>query len=404
MRYPIMVVAFSLQLATAAVAARQERVASPDGRIEVRVDLGETVKYSISHDGKAVMPDMALSLTLDDGTVLGAQPKLENDEHREVNQELRPVYGVKNAVVPDHYNELMLTLKGGYQLLLRVYDDAVAYRWMTSLPGLIRVKGEEVHYQFADDVQVLFPEEESFLTHSERLYKPCRTSEIRSEQFASLPLLVKVPNGPTVVLTEADLHDYPGLYLRGTQGHGLTGRFPAVAVEEKQKNDRTFAVARRADYLAETDGTRRFPWRVAIVVAEDKQLLENETVYKLSPDCVLEDTSWIKPGKVAWDWWNANNLYGVDFPAGINTATYKYYIDFASRYGIDYVILDEGWYKIDGNKSDLLAVVPEIDMEELFRHAEQKGVSLILWVTWKALEDQLDEAPGSVPKVGGGWR
>ena len=400
MRYPIMVVAISLQLATAAVAAQSERVGSPDGRIEVRVDLGEALKYSISYDGKVVMPDMGLSLTLGDGTDLGAQPKLLNAERREVSQQLRPVYGVKNAVVPDHFNELALTFEGGYQLLLRVYDDAVAYRWVTSLPGRIRVKAEEVRYQFADDVQALFPEEESFLTHSERLYRPCRTSEIKPEQFASLPLLVKVPDGPTVVLTEADLHDYPGLYLCGTQGRGLTGRFPAVAVEEKQTNDRTVAVAKRADYLAETAGTRSFPWRVTILADEDKQLLENETVYKLSPDCALEDTSWIKPGKVAWDWWNANNLYGVDFPAGINTATYKYYIDFASQYGIEYVILDEGWYKIDGNKSDLLSVVPEIDMKELSRHAEQKGVKLILWVTWKALEDQLDEALDQFQKWG----
>jgi alpha-glucosidase len=191
-----------------------------------------------------------------------------------------------------------------------------------------------------------------------------------------------------VAITEADLLDYPGMYLTGTRGPGLSALFPAVALKEQKVDDRTVRVTERADYIAQTTGPRSFPWRVLVIAGKDSDLIENETVYKLATPCKLTNISWIRPGKVAWDWWNANNIYGVDFRAGVNTETYKYYIDFASRYGIEYIILDEGWYPL-GN---LLANSPGMDVDELFRYAKKKGVGIIPWVTWKTLEDQLQPA------------
>jgi len=196
---------------------------------------------------------------------------------------------------------------------------------------------------------------------------------------------VDVGEGAKVAIAESDLDDYPGLWLRGTGGNGLAGAFPPYPLKENLTSDRDYRVVESADYIAATAGTRAFPWRVIGIADKDGDLLTNQIVYLLEKPSMVQDTSWIKPGKVAWDWWNANNVYGVDFKAGVNTETYKYYIDFAAKYGIPYIILDEGWYKL-GN---VLDVVPEINMEELAAYAKQKNVGIILWVVWKTLDDQL---------------
>ena len=185
--------------------------------------------------------------------------------------------------------------------------------------------------------------------------------------------------------------------LPAAQSHRpCTASFAACALETKQTSDRDVRVVRSADYLAETQGNRSYPWRVLIIAHEDRQLLESEMVYKLAKPCELPDTDWIRPGKVAWDWWNALNIYGVDFKSGVNTATYKYYIDFASKNGLEYIILDEGWYDL----KDIMKVVPEIDMDELLAYGRQKNVGIILWTTWKALEDKMTEAMDRFEKWG----
>ena len=151
-----------------------------------------------------------------------------------------------------------------------------------------------------------------------------------------------------------------------------------------------------ADYIALTPGTRAFPWRVIGVAQRDADLIVNPIVYLLEKPSQIQDTSWIQPGKVSWDWWNDWNIDGVDFPAGINTKTYEYYIDFASKYKVPYIILDDGWYKL-GN---LLDVSPDIKMDELSAYAKQKNVGLILWTSWKTLDDQLAPALDQFEKWG----
>jgi len=186
------------------------------------------------------------------------------------------------------------------------------------------------------------------------------------------------------------------MYLTGESSTSLHGLFPAVALGERQVRDRTVRVTERADYIAQTRGTREFPWRVLVIAERDGDLVGNQTVFKLSKPLQLEDASWIRPGKVAWDWWNANNVYGVDFRAGINTETYKYYIDFASQYGIEYIILDEGW----SDTRDLLKINPEIDLQELLEYAKIRNVGIILWVVWKTLDNQLNEVLDTFEKWG----
>ena len=202
---------------------------------------------------------------------------------------------------------------------------------------------------------------------------PRKMAAIAPATLGSLPAVVDA-GGVKVAIAESDVEDYPGLWLRGTGGNALTAAFPPYPLKETLEKDRDFKVTQAADYIAVTKGTRTFPWRVMGIAEKDGDLITNPLVWLLAKPSQVQDTSWIKPGKVAWDWWNANNVYGVDFKSGVNTQTYKYYIDFAAKYGLEYIVLDEGWYKL-GN---VLDVVPEINMEELMAYGKQKNVGIIL--------------------------
>ena len=200
-----------------------------------------------------------------------------------------------------------------------------------------------------------------------------------------------------MAITEADLFDYPGMDLTGgTEPNSLTGLFPYYPARVEMARDRDEKVVEREPYMAKTRGTREFPWRVLVIAASDTTLLDTDVVYRLASDSRIGDTSWIRPGKVAWDWWNFNNIYGVPFRAGVNTDTYKHYIDFAAEHGIEYVILDEGWYKL----GDLMTQMPGIDMEAIAAHAREKKVGLVMWVVWKTLDLQMAQALDQFEKWG----
>jgi alpha-glucosidase len=232
-----------------------------------------------------------------------------------------------------------------------------------------------------------YPLEESFFSHNERTYIYTDLDTLSTDHLAGLPALF-VSDGVNVLITETALEDYPGMWLRGTDNNSLKAVFPLYPDEERLVRDRNLRVVTRRDFIAETKGERSFPWRIFVISESDAGLIESNLTYLLSDECRMEDTDWIKPGKVAWDWWNNNNIYGVDFRAGVNNKTYEHYIDFASENGIQYVILDEGWYRL----GDVLDVVPEIDVEHLCKYAESKNVGIILWVVWNTLDDKLDKA------------
>jgi alpha-glucosidase len=223
----------------------------------------------------------------------------------------------------------------------------VAYRIETSLPQReVKVYGEDVNFNFAGDYNVYYPSEDGFQSHNERKFLYLTLKEIAPRSIASLPAIVDTRDGTKLAIAESDVDDYPGLWLRGNSNNSLSGIFPPYPQKEELNRDRDYKVAQAADYIALTRGTRTFPWRLIGVAEKDGDLITNQLVYLLARPSQVQDTSWIKPGKVAWDWWNANNIDGVEFKSGINTQTYKYYIDFASKYGIEYIILDEGWYKL----------------------------------------------------------
>ncbi len=370
--------------------AKTYTLTSPDGKIEVKVETGTLVTYAVTMDGETVISPSAISMELDNGLKIGEQAKVRKVRRKNVDEMLTPIVARKYKHVRDRYNEMILQFKGRYSLTFRAYDDGVAWRWATGLKGTVIVANEQAVFNFPEDHYIWFPEEESMHSHQEREYKYIHLSAITPSRFCSTGTLVDLGKGKKVYISEADLHDYPGMFLMGIKEnpYGLKGKFAAYPLETEQTNDRNVIVTKYAPYLAKTSGNRTFPWRVVIITREDKDLVQTEMIWKLARPLELKDVSWIKPGKVAWDWWNALNVYGVDFKSGVNTDTYKYFIDFAHDYGLEYIILDEGWYELD----DVLKIRKNVDLPEILRHAKEKNVGVILWVTWKALDDQLDKA------------
>jgi alpha-glucosidase len=385
-----LLLSFLFGLSGLAEAQSNYTLRSPDRKIEIRIRTAERFVYDVLFNGTQLLQNNTLSITIDK-TTLGHQPKVKAARERTINHEIVPEVPQKSARIRENYNELRLEMEGDYAVVFRAFDEGVAYRLETSLTGNeVKVYDEEVSLNFAGDYDAYYPKEDSFFSHNERefLHLPLKT--ITPATLASLPAVVLSNGGIKIAIAESDVEDYPGLWLRGTNQNALAATFPPYPLKEelRKNSDRDFQGTQSAAYIAVTKGTRTFPWRILGIAERDADLITNQLVYLLAKPSQIQDVSWIKPGKVAWDWYNANNLYDVDFKAGINTQTYKYYIDFASRYGIEYVILDEGWYKL-GN---LLEVVPEIDIDELVAYGNKKNVGLILWVVWKTLDDQFETA------------
>ncbi len=370
--------------------AQQEfTIFSPDKVIKTTITLDKQITYQVEYNSDAIVSPSKIAMEVEGKGVLGVQPELRSTDRRTVDETVKPVVQEKRSTIRNHFDELTLEFENDFSLIFRAYNNGMAYRFKTQFEEeQIKIVSESVHINFSDNHEVFFPEENSFYTHSERYYKVESFSEIGPERQAVVPTLVNINRGPNVVVTEADLISYPGMFLRGTDNYGFQGAFPNVVTKEDQQTDRDVVPIERANYMAETEGSRTFPWRILIMESRDTGLVDNQLVYLLSKPLQLEDTSWLKPGMVAWDWYNANNIFDVDFEAGINTETYKYYIDFASKYGLDYIILDEGWYEL----GDLTSINPDIDVAELVEYGRKKGVDIILWVVWKTLEDQFDIA------------
>jgi alpha-glucosidase len=366
---------------------------SPDGKTEVQLRIGDKVLYTVLHKGAVVVGPSPIGLvTREAGAV---KPVVTRKEERAVDQKVHPAVREKRREIADRFHELRLTFQGGFGLTWRAYDNGVAWRWTSALPGELTILGEEASFGFTPNATVYYPREDDFYSHNERRYVRYLVKDIPEVSLASCPALVATEGGLKVWISEADLYDYAGMWLRGTSSSALAATFPAYPAEEKQTSDRDLRVTRRGDFIAKTKGTRAFPWRVLATAERDADLVDNQLVFLLS-ESTSEDFSWVRPGKVPWDWWNAWNLVGVDFPTGVNTATYKFYVDFAAKYGLEYLILDEGWSKTD----DLLSVNPHLDLPELIAYAKQRNVGVIPWVVWLTLDKQFDAAFDQFERLG----
>jgi len=370
--------------------AERYELRSPDGTVSVAVNVNERIDFAVLVDGRTVTEVAGLSLTIADRDVRGVNARVARVNRDEVSREVHPEIREKNAVIPECYNELTLTFETGFALMFRAYDNGVAYRFSTSLPGDVVVAAEPASFRFADSASVICQKEKSFRSAYEAPYSEQVIGELKAEDLCCLPLLVTQEGGPRVLITESDLRDYPGMWLRGTGGASLEAAFAGYPLEESYEGSPYVhgRVTRHADYIARTSGTRTYPWRIIAIARNDGDLIANQLVYLLAPPLALDDVSWIKPGVVTFDWWGRRNIYGVDFKAGINTATAKYFIDFASEFGFEYFLFDDGW--TDG--ADLFKIHPDLDMEAVCAYAKQKNVGVMLWVIWATLDRQCEAA------------
>lgn len=377
------------------------RVTSPDGHISATVMVGEDIRYSVSRNEQTLIAPSTISMNLSDGTVFGRNDKVRKTVRTSFDDTFSTV-AYKKAEVRDNYNQILLNFKE-FSLIFRAYDDGVAYRFVSNLDKkkTYEVISEQAELNFGEDRQAFIPYvnsgaktvEGQYFNSFENTYTVQNLSQWRKDRLAFLPLVVAADEGVKILITEADLTNYPGMHVIGTEGsNSLKGTFapyPKV-IEQGGHNRLQGMVMERENFIAKASGDEVFPWRVIMVSTSDSQLAVNDMVWKLSPkQDAGTDYGWVKPGKVAWDWWNDWNLYGVDFKAGINNETYKYYIDFASTHGIAYVILDEGWAV--NLQADLFQVIPEIDIQELVDYGKERGVGIILWAGYWAFNRDMEK-------------
>lgn len=391
---------FLLLLFTIKVVAQKNKnfqLLSPDGKISIKVDVDDKLQWSVSYQAQSIITPSVISLELQSGEVLGEKTSIISSKAENVNTTFKAI-NYKKAIISDVYNQLSLVCKGDYQVFFRAYNDGVAYRFVTKKKEQVIVKNEEANFNFDNDYKCYAPYinglrgKEKFIQSFEALYNEVDISKIPNDTLAFLPVLVDYSNNVKAVLLEVDLEEYPGMFLTKNINGGVS--FKAVhapyPLEETQGGYRKLntMVTKRADYIAKVSGVNNFPWRAIVISNNDAALLNNDMVQKLASPSRIADVSWVKPGKVAWDWWNDWNISHVDFKAGINTVTYKYYIDFAAANKLEYIVMDEGW----SNSLDLMDLSTKINLQEIIDYGKKKNVDVILWATWYAVKEKMKEA------------
>lgn len=375
------------------------RIVSPSGTVTAEIINDGDLSWRVSHDGKEVLSKSPISMTLTDGTVWGQGARVSGSYKTSVNNTINAPFS-QSSTMPDSYNGITLKMKGDWSLEFRAYDDGVAYRFVSNRKKPFGITAEQVEFNFPDDFTATVPYvrggsdedmQSQFFNSFENKYTVTPLSGLNPRRLSFLPLAVNAGNGITIAITETDLRDYPGLYLYNPDGtmslKGKHAPYP-TKTEDGGYNNIQSVVTATAPYVAKVSSPRTFPWRI-LAIGKDTGIASTNLSYLLAEPSRIADTSWIKPGKVAWDWWNCWNITGVDFEAGINTSTYKHYIDFAADNGIEYVILDDGWAA--GKGEDLFVINPDINLEEIISYAKGKGVGIILWAGYRAFERDLEK-------------
>lgn len=360
---------------------------SPDGQTSVSVTLSDRIYYDVISHNETLLKQSVIGMQLRDKT-LGANPVLKKKSVRSVKETVKPLFPLKFSQVENNYTLLTLNMKGSYAVEFRLYDDGVAWRMKTSFSEEIEVMQENTVFQLADNCELVLQQPGGFKTSCEENYSVVKSNEWKKEdRMSELPILIMGKN-QKILLSEFDLYDYPGLFLKGNSDNSLSAIQPKNPLEYEDDGDRRQRILKEADYIAKTSGTRTFPWRYMLITQEDGRLAENRMPVRLAPECKIEDTSWIKPGLTCWDWLNGIP-YGPDvtFEGGINLETYKYFVDFASRNGIPYIIMDEGWAL---NTRDPYRTNPKVNLPELIRYAKSKNVGIWVWLPWLTVEHHMD--------------
>ena len=370
--------------------ASEITVLSPDKRLNATLDVSEEISLRVSDAATPLFTLSSVALAVRGEKPFGVQPGIVRTERSSRDTAISPQIREKSALLHERYNQGTVTFSGGYGIILRVFDEGVAYRFFTSLSRDIVVDRESFEMMLPESARVTYQFDKEFWSAYENPYRTSTVKEISTEGFCSLPLLADLQNGRKVLMTEANIHEYPGLWMKHAGGGRLQPAFAGYPLEFLEGDDSYTRgkVTTYAKEISRTKGTRAYPWRVFVVARQDADLLTNSMVYLLGEPSRLNNATWIKPGVVTLDWWARRNLFGVDFAGGVNTATAKYLIDFAAHYGLGYMLLDCGWTKED----DLLKINPDINMEEIVAHAKKRNVRILLWAVWTTLQKQWDAA------------
>ena len=376
-----------LLIGNASFAAKEKKyvLSSPDGTLKVEISAGNELAYQVMHGNDTILSHSNIGLVLENGTIVGKTPRITGERRRKIKDNIEsPFYRFKEFVATG--NELDLKLKGGFGIIFRAYNEGVAYRFYTTQSSDIIIKEEQAEFNFKEDYTAYLP----YTTNDKKPMAMAYQSKAQPK-LAFLPVTVDC-GSVKLTLLESDLEAYPGMFVQSQQGkYGLKGVFaPYPAKTDFYPWRKQEYVTETTDFISRSRGSRSYPWRVLAITEKDTDMPVNNLVYALASPNRIGDTSWIKTGKVAWDWWNDWNLKGVPFKAGINMDTYKYYIDFASRNGLEFIVLDEGWY--DPKSGDMLTVIPELDLTELIAYGKSKGVEIVLWTVFNVLDSQLEAA------------
>lgn len=384
-----------LLIGNASFAAKEKKyvLSSPDGTLKVEISAGNELAYQVMHGNDTILSHSNIGLVLENGTIVGKTPRITGERRRKIKDNIEsPFYRFKEFVATG--NELDLKLKGGFGIIFRAYNEGVAYRFYTTQSSDIIIKEEQAEFNFKEDYTAYLPyttnDKKPMAMAYQNVYDITPLSKAQPK-LAFFPVTVDC-GSVKLTLLESDLEAYPGMFVQSQQGkYGLKGVFaPYPAKTDFYPWRKQEYVTETTDFISRSRGSRSYPWRVLAITEKDTDMPVNNLVYALASPNRIGDTSWIKTGKVAWDWWNDWNLKGVPFKAGINMDTYKYYIDFASRNGLEFIVLDEGWY--DPKSGDMLTVIPELDLTELIAYGKSKGVEIVLWTVFNVLDSQLEAA------------
>ena len=380
---------FLFCLISLCASAGNYEVSSPNGKVKVTITTDEGVKWSVDYDGRQVLLPSAIDIRLSQGRKTYGLGKVGKVARHTVNGSFKnPFY--KKLNISDEYGQLLMYTTEKFTIEVRAYDDGAAYRLISSNKKPLTVTDETVEFCFSDDYQAFVPYVndnrggERYCYSFESYYDEVPLSKIYPDSLAITPLAVCLPDGMKAIVMDAGVENYPGMMLKKGEGNVLKAEFAPYPLEQEIGGyDRLNLVpTKRADYIAKFVKQQSLPWRAVVITERDADILSCDMAQRLAPACRIADTSWIKPGKVAWDWWNNCNITGVDFLSGMNTDTYLYYIDFAAKNRVEYIIIDEGW---SGKESLMEGLSPDIDLKRLIAYGKEKGVGIILWSSWRNL-------------------
>ncbi len=378
-----------LSLAALSLSAANYEMTSPNGQLKVTIETEPSLTWSISFNGQPVILPSAIDIQLQQGKKSFALGKIGKATTRQVRSEFStPFY--KKSVVADNYNQLILQTGSQMAVEVRAYDDGAAYRLVSKSKKPMTVVDEKAEFCFAADHYSFVPyvndnrDDERYCYSFESYYDEQHLSQMRPGALAISPLGLCLPGGVKAIVMDAGVENYPGMFLKKGEGNSLVSEFAPYPLEQTISGYSRLNIipTKRAAYIAQIGARQSLPWRAVVVTARDADILNCDMAQRLAPACRVADTSWIRPGKVAWDWWNNTNITGVDFPAGMNSNTYYYYIDFAANNHLEYIIIDEGW---SSEESLLENLNSAIDLSGLVAHAKEKGVGIILWSSWRNL-------------------